>query len=503
MADNAVKITALPAVSSLQATDLIPVVDASGTQTVKAELQKVMDLGPGAGTVTESTLAPGAVTAEKTGFSTAKKIAYASSTASTNSSGRYVGTEAEISDYTAQVLFKLPSAAEWFAAFGISPNFTGPVTVPFGGIKAVTVIDNTDPINPVQTTDYQIRPTYTFGMYANVDGVSTFAGDLTTGMFGGSEDSGEINFSCLDQRILSMTPNRELRVLQQQAVNASGQPIDDSTTDLVTEDGDTVPNRTLQNARMLQFIGSNAYAVFTPEQAQANAYDSGNSGTNVGIFMGLPASRRASTLIGTIHHGPNIRFLGSFGTWNGGKDATTGASLYPDNGVGASYDGNGSGNIVLMQKRLEVMGYDPNTLAIHATHAYVSWWDNALINLNSNFATTLGFTSQRASSGNRTMIKRITAQPIKRTVDIAIQKMRGFTSIEQVGTGATATFTCHFEKPYPDTNYTVQVDGSANSGDSVTAHDVVKSVDKVVFGVWGVNGASLAANAQVHVQTMR
>ena len=498
MSDNAVKITALPAVSSLQSTDLIPVVDASGTQTVKADLQKVMDLGPGAGTVTESTLAPGAVTAGKTGFSTAKKIAYASSTASTNSSGRFVGTEASISDYTAQTLLQLESAAEWFAAMGVSPNFTGPVTVPFGGIKAVTVIDNTDPANPVSTTDYQIRPTYTFGMYANVSGVSTFAGDLTTGMFGGSEDSGEINFSCLDQKVLALTPNREIRVLQQQAVNASGQPIDDSTTDLVTEDGDTVPNRTLQNARMLQFIGSNAYAVFTPEAASATAYDSGSSGTNVGIFLGLPASRRASTLIGTIHHGPNIRLSGAAGQWNSGT--------YPVNGDSSTstITTTGSGNIFLMQKRLEQMGYDPNSLAIHQTHAYVSWWDNALINLGANFATNpADFTSQRASSGNRTMIKRITATPIDRTVDLSIQKMRGFTTLEQTNTGVAALFTCHFEKPYPDVNYTVQICGSANTGNCVIGYEVTKSVDKVTFKVCGHNGAAIPTNAQVHVQTMR
>ena len=457
-----------------------------------------MDLGPGAGTVTESTLAPGAVTAGKTGFSTSKKIAYASSTASTNSSGRYVGTEAEISDYTAQTLLQLESAAEWFAAMGVSPNFTGPVTVPFGGIKAVTVIDNTDPANPVSTTDYQIRPTYTFGMYANVGGVSTFAGDLTTGMFGGSEDSGEINFSCLDQKVLALTPNRELRVLQQQAVNASGQPIDDSATDLVTEDGDPVPNRILQNARMLQFIGSNAYAVFTPEAASATAYDSGSSGTNVGIFFGLPASRRASTLIGTIHHGPNIRYAGGFGEWDSGT--------YPVNGDSSTstITTTGSGNIFLMQKRLEQMGYDPNSLTINQHHAYVSWWDNALINLGANFATNpADFTSQRASSGNRTMIKRITATPIDRTVDLSIQKMRGFTTLEQTNTGANALFTCHFEKPYPDVNYTVQICGSANASNSVIGKDVTKSVDKVTFKVCGHDGNAIPTNAQVHVQTMR
>ena len=499
MADNAVKITALPAVSSLQSTDLIPVVDASGTQTVKADLQKVMDLGPGAGTVVEASLAPGAVTAGKTGFTTASKIAYASSTASVNSSGRFVGTEATISDYTAQVLLGLPSAAEWFAAMGVSPNFTGPVTVPFGGIQAVSVTDNTDPANPVTTTDYQIRPTYTFGMYANVNGVSTFAGDLTTGMFGGDADSGEINFSSLDQRIMSLNKDRVIRVLQQQTVDSNGVPVDDSATTLTTEDGETVANRVTQNARMLQFIGANAYACFTPETTAATPFDSGSSGTRVGTFLGLPASRRASTLVGTIHHGPNIRLTGAAGVWDNGS--------YPvDGGPSTStITTTGSGNIFAIQKRLEVMGYDPNTLVIQQTHAYVSWWDNALINLGANFHNNpADFSSQRASSGNRTMIKRITVSPIERTRETSIEKMRGFTSIEQDGTGLSAKFICRFEKDYPDVNYCVFVDGSGATS-NVLAYDVVKHVDKVEFKVCNNDGNAIGNNGvqQVHVATMR
>lgn len=498
MADNAVKITALPAVSSLQATDLIPVVDASGTQTVKADLQKVMDLGPGAGTVTETTIAPGAVTAGKTGYTAANKIIYASSTASTNTSGRFIGTEATISDYTAQTLLQLGTAAEWFASLGVSPNFNGPVTVPFGGIEAVTVTD-TSTTPPTTTTDYQIRPTYTFGTYANVNGVSTFAGDLTTGMFGGDADSGEINFSSLDQRIMSLNKDRVIRVLQQTTVDSNGTPVDDSATTLTTEDGETVANRVTQNARMLQFIGANAYACFTPEQTSATPFDSGNSGTRVGSFLGLPASRRASTLVGTIHHGPNIRYAGSPGTWNGG------GSNYPTNGTGASYDNNGSGNILMIQKRLEVMGYDPNSLVIHLTHAYVSWWDNALINLGAGFHTNpADFTSQRASSGNRTMIKRITAQPIVRTKQTSIEKMRGFTSIEQSGTGVGALFTCRFEKAYPDVNYCVFIDGSGGSA-NVLSYDVTKYTDRVTFKVCNNNGAIIGNSGaqQIHVATMR
>ncbi len=493
MADNAVKITALPEVSSLQSTDLIPVVDASGTQTVKADLQKVMDLGPGAGTVTESTIAPGAVVAGKTGFTEASKIAYASSNASVNNAGRYVGTEASISDYSAQTLFKLSSAAEWFAAMGMQPNFTGPITVPFGGIELVSIIDNSvDP--PVTDTEYQIRPTYTFGTYANINGVATFAGDLTTGMYGGDEDSGEINFSSLDQRVLSLNKDRVIRVLQQTNVDANGTPVDDSATTEVLEDGVEISNRVTQNARMLQFIGANAYAVFKPESAQQTIYDSGNSGTNVGRFLGLPASRRASTLVGTIHHGPNIRESGGFGQWNGGSYPT---ETQQTNGTAPSITIQGSGNRFLMQKRVEQMGYDPNTLQILLQHGYVSWWDNALINLGANFATNPNdFTSQRASHGNRTMIKRIRVAPQVRDLNLEILKMRGFTSLEQDNSGANAVFTAHFESDYPDTNYTVNINGYGTTAISVTS--VTKYTDKVTFKT-----GAYQTGAQISISTMR
>lgn len=481
MSDNAVKITALPAVSTLQSTDVIPVVDASATQTMQATLQQVQNLGPGAGTVTETTIAPGAVTSGKAGMSALNRLFYSHSTASQNSSGKYIATEAEISDYTATNLLKLTSADQWFAAMGVSPNFSGPVTVPFGG---VTTINNVD----------QLRPTYTFGEYVNVDGVSEFAGDKTTGMFGGDEDSGTVNFACADQHMVSFGKDRIIRVLQQQATDSNGLPVTDT--------------REEQDDRMLQFIGVNNYAMFSPTTS-ATAYNSGVSGNVVGTFLGLPASRRASTLIGNIGHGPAIAYHGSFGTWNGG--IVGGVSQYPVNGVGASHDGNGSGNILAMQQRLEAMGYDPNTMQIHNTHAYVSWWDNALLYLTFNAATgRLGYSSARASYGTRTIIRQITVSPIPRSQNILIDKMRGISGIEQNGTGNTAVYTARFEQQYPDTSYVVNIGlvdrgvATASVNNSVTPFDIVRYADRVEFKIGNAHAiTSIAAGLKIFISTMR
>ena len=143
------------------------------------------------------------------------------------------------------------------------------------------------------------------------------------------------------------------------------------------------------------------------------------------------------------------------------------------------------------------MGYDPNTLGIQLLHNYVSWWDNALINLGANFATnTRDFTSQRASHSVRTMIKRITVSPQIRDENLDIKKMRGFTTLEQSGTAAAAVFTCHFEKPYPDTNYTVTIDGMGAT--AISPNTVTKTTDKVTFRV-----GNYPAGGQISVHTMR
>lgn len=76
MADP-VKISALPAISSVQPNDIIPIVDSALTQTSKATAAQIAGIGggpPGDNTVTSVKIANGAVLAAKLGFTATDKI---------------------------------------------------------------------------------------------------------------------------------------------------------------------------------------------------------------------------------------------------------------------------------------------------------------------------------------------------------------------------------------------------------------------------------------------
>jgi len=478
VADNAVKITALPAVSSLQSTDLIPAVDSSGTQTVKATLQQVQNLGPGAGTVTESTVAPGAVTSGKTGFSAPGKFSYASLAAQQNSSSKYIGIEGDISDYSAQTLLPKNSAADWFDAIGMSPNFSGPITVPYG----------------TRDDAGNIRPTYTFGQYVNDQGVRRFSGDLTTGLFGGTDDSGVVNFASAGQHIMSITPDRVVRFMQQ--------PIAGQT--VVNESQDT------QDRRMMEFIGFNAYATLNLAQtATPKVITAGpNTGNNVGYFFGLP-NRIASTVQGRVHHGPAIEILGVPGVWaNGAITATTPASQLALDQNGANGGLAGNGTFLIAQRKALFMGYNPNVaqgFSLNTPNTYSSWWDNAVLRLNSVDASTgvVSFSSIASSyNANKTIWRGLRATPLPTVTAPLIGKMRGFSSITQSGSGASIIITCTFDQAYPDTEYTVFIGGTGTSG--VVGNTVVKTNTAVSFKVSGTAGTTTqASTGQVFVGTMR
>ncbi len=478
MADNAVKITALPAVSSLQSTDLIPAVDSSGTQTVKATLQQVQDLGPGAGTVTEPTLAPGAVTSGKTGFSAPGKFSYASQAAQQNSTSKYIGIEGDISDYSAQTLLPKNNAADWFDAIGMSPNFNGPITVPYG----------------TRDSSGNMRPTYTFGQYANDQGVRRFSGDLTTGMFGGTDDSGLVNFASAGQHIMSISPDRIIRFMQQPVGTAA------VTSESTVE----------QQARLLEFIGFNAYATLnlasspTPRVITAGP----NTENSVGYFLGLPY-RTASTLTGSVGHGPAIETLGTAGVWAGGNitSSTPAAQLALDQN-GQNGGAVGEGTFLMAQRKALYLGYNPNVaqgFSLNTPNTYSSWWDNAVLRLTAVDASTgvVSFSSIASSyNANKTVWRGLSATPLPTVTAPLVGKMRGFSSVTQSGSGASILIECTFDQPYPDTEYTVFIGGTATNG--VVGNSITKTASKVTFKISAVAGTGTqAGTGQVFVGTMR
>lgn len=124
MADP-VKISELPAISSVQPNDIVPIVDAALTQTSKATASQIAALGggpPGDGTVTEGKIASGAVTYPKIQNVTGDRVLGRSSGAS--------GTVQEIPCTSfARTLLAAADGNAARALINDTPTFTGTVTV--------------------------------------------------------------------------------------------------------------------------------------------------------------------------------------------------------------------------------------------------------------------------------------------------------------------------------------------------------------------------------------
>jgi hypothetical protein len=129
MADP-VKISELPAISSVQANDILPVVDAALTQTSKCTAAQIAAIGggpPGDGTVTTAKIVAGAVTASKTGFTGPDKLV------SRILTGAGEGVEIPCTGYARGLLATGDSAGALAYLGGLqsstNPTFNGTVTV--------------------------------------------------------------------------------------------------------------------------------------------------------------------------------------------------------------------------------------------------------------------------------------------------------------------------------------------------------------------------------------
>ena len=127
---ESVKITDLPELSTVVPNDIIVVVDENETQTGRATLQQVKNLDSGPNSVKEFSIATGAATASKVGFSGPDKIISRSAT------GAGGGEEFPCSPYSRGLLAAAdgPAARAYLDALQTTadPTFTGQVRIPAG-----------------------------------------------------------------------------------------------------------------------------------------------------------------------------------------------------------------------------------------------------------------------------------------------------------------------------------------------------------------------------------
>lgn len=174
MADP-VKISDLPVASSVAAGDILPVVDNALTQTRRCTAAQIAAIGggrPGDGMVVTASLANGAVTAPKTGFSGPNLIV------SRTLTGAGEGTEIPCTAYARGLLATSDSAGALSYLGGLqsatNPTFTGTVTVN-GAINGTGVITTSTRFStPVGSAS---APSY------------TFTGNTNTGLFSPGADN--------------------------------------------------------------------------------------------------------------------------------------------------------------------------------------------------------------------------------------------------------------------------------------------------------------------------
>jgi hypothetical protein len=154
---EAVKISQLPVLSSVQPGDIVPIVDAGITQTSRCTASQIAALGggaPGANTVNSTHLQDGAVTAAKVQFTGPDKLI------SRTLAGAGIGAEIVCTSYARGLLATAngPDARAYLDALQTlnNPAFTGQVFVPAGSAN---------------------MPSY------------TFTGDTNTGMFSPAADN--------------------------------------------------------------------------------------------------------------------------------------------------------------------------------------------------------------------------------------------------------------------------------------------------------------------------
>ncbi len=173
---EAVKISNLPAASTVQPTNLIVTVDGAETTTSRATLQQVQDLGPGVNTVSDEHVKDGHIPGKKSGFEARERIIVATNSSTTSpqvidgSTTRIQGREILCTEFIQDNIFSCYSATELAAAINSSREFDRIFLDP--GTEKFTVDDGAGGTVPAP------GPSYTWTQDPGSGFYSTSPGDL-------------------------------------------------------------------------------------------------------------------------------------------------------------------------------------------------------------------------------------------------------------------------------------------------------------------------------------
>jgi hypothetical protein len=285
---ESVKISNLPAATSITPDNILPSVDGANTQTSKITVEQIQDLGPGVNTVSDEHVKNGHIPPAKSGFSTRNAITIArndsvlSPQVSDGTIQRIQGYETYISNYIATTLFTAESGTDLRTLINDSSTFPSGVLTGPGSEE---------------------NPSYRFGSVDDDGNIQEESQDsagnpIKSGFY--ADAAGSVSFTSQGKSIWRIQGTDMFRMHYRYIDGTNVQPED---IDYDTE-GDLIPNYAIT-----------ASCSFTPAQAASQISLRGHGA--VARYFGEYRGGTAISWNSSLHldgTGQAVPFLGSSGT---------------------------------------------------------------------------------------------------------------------------------------------------------------------------------------------
>ena len=469
---ESVKISNLPAATSITPQNIVASVDGANTQTSKVTVEQIQDLGPGIDTVSDEHVKNGHIPASKSGFATRNAITVGrndsilSPQVADGSTNRIQGYETYISNWIASTLFTAESGTDLRTLINDSSTFPSGVLTGPGSEE---------------------NPSYRFGSVDDNDDIQEESQDaagnpIKSGFY--ADSAGSVSFTSQGRSVWRIQGAEMFRV---HYPYADGTDVQEQDIDYDTE-GVMIPNYAVvaacsfvpaAGASQISLLGHGAVARYFGE------YRGGHSlSWNYNVHTDSAG---------------NVRFLGSSGTDRRyvqliGNSQQTVLARYAtaDSVVIGSGHGGRIFDYLSSRNFIDIIAsrHDP----------YHRSWTGVTTNYHSpgdNYHTILTTPLTRYKGPGKTSEPWIGQMYFKRPSTQAELKMSCNIASIQFDTPNTGDYTITFQKNMPDGNY--QVFMNQEKGDSafarVTMSVVSKSATGFVARFWNNNGTAAASGS--------